>query len=173
MILADVPIGTAARQSGVKIPTIRYYEQIGLLPPPPRTDANRRLYDHAEIRRLTFIRHARELGFDVDAIRKLLSLQDDPGQPCNTADGIAQERLADVERRIKSLKALRAELKRMMADGAHGVVAECSVIEALADHARSIAPHAPPDRIAGKVGKATTGKAPASSRPTPIRTPLR
>ena len=85
----------------------------------------------------------------------------------------SQERRGDVERRIRSLKALRAELKRMMADGAHGVVAECSVIEALADHARCIAPHAPPDRIAGKVGKATTGKAPASSRPTPIRTPLR
>ncbi|MFX8672475.1 MerR family transcriptional regulator, partial [Acinetobacter baumannii] len=70
--MQDVAIGEAARQSGVKVPTIRYYEQIGLLPAPPRSEGNRRLYGTADLRRLAFIRHARELGFEVGSIRTLL-----------------------------------------------------------------------------------------------------
>ena len=88
----NVPIGEAARRSGVKVPTIRYYEQIGLLPAPPRTESNRRLYDARDLRRLAFIRHARELGFEVDAIRALLALQDNPNQSCAAADMIARAR---------------------------------------------------------------------------------
>src|SRR5215218_8615496 len=130
----NVPIGAAARRSGVKVPTIRYYEQIGLLPAPSRTEANRRLYDTADLRRLAFIRHARELGFEVDAIRTLLSLQDHPDQPCAAADQIARARLAEVEQRIASLVALRAELEHMVSECACGRVAECRVIETLADH---------------------------------------
>jgi len=78
MAWEEMPIGEAAKQSGVKVPTIRYYEQIGLLPAPPRSRGNRRLYDAADLRRLAFIRHARELGFDVEGIRTLLS---PPGRP--------------------------------------------------------------------------------------------
>ena len=69
MTMENVPIGEAARQSGVKAPTIRFYEQIGLLPAPPRSEGNRRQYNGNDLRRLTFIRHARELGFEIDAIR--------------------------------------------------------------------------------------------------------
>ena len=94
MARQTVPIGEAARQSGVKVPTIRYYEEIGLLPAPSRTEANRRLFDATDLRRLAFIRHARELGFEVGAIRTLLSLQDNPDQPCAAADQIARARLA-------------------------------------------------------------------------------
>ena len=72
----------------MKVPTIRYYEQIGLLPAPPRTEGNRRTFDPGDLRRLAFIRHARELGFEIDAIRTLLTLQDDPHQPCATADAL-------------------------------------------------------------------------------------
>ena len=82
----DFAIGEAARQSGVKVPTIRYYEQIGLLRAADRTDGNRRLYGRRDLDRLAFIRHARELGFEVDAIRTLLSLQDEPEQSCAAAD---------------------------------------------------------------------------------------
>ena len=131
-----VPIGEAARQSGVKVPTIRYYEEIGLLPSPPRSEGNRRQYDGSDLRRLGFIRHARELGFEIDAIRTLLRLQDDKGQSCAAADAIASERLADVEQRIASLLALKAELQRMVEGCAHGKVAECQVIEILADHGK-------------------------------------
>ena len=131
-----VPIGEAARQSGVKPPTIRYYEQIGLLTAPARSEGNRRQYDPADLRRLTFIRHARELGFEIEAIRALVTLQDDPSQPCGTADGIAKARLAEVQQRIRSLTALKAELELMVEGCSRGHVGQCRVIEVLADHGK-------------------------------------
>jgi len=83
-----------------------------------------------------FIRHARELGFEVEAIRALLTLQDDPTQPCATADRIAKARLAEVEQRIRSLTALKAELDLMVEGRSHGRVDERRVIEVLADHGK-------------------------------------
>jgi DNA-binding transcriptional MerR regulator len=121
----------------VKVPTIRYYEQIGLLPRASRSEGNRRLYDLADLDRLAFIRHARELGFDVDAIRTLLALQDNPGQSCAAADEIARARLVEVERRIASLNALRRELQRMVRECASGSIGDCRVIETLADGSHS------------------------------------
>jgi len=135
-MMQGVPIGEAAKQSGVKVPTIRYYEQIGLLPAPVRSEGNRRHYDDADLRRLVFIRHARELGFEIDAIRTLLTLQDNPSQPCATADVIAKARLAEVDQRINSLVALKAELELMVEGCSRGRVAECRVIEVLADHGK-------------------------------------
>lgn len=137
----NIFIGDAARISGVKVPTIRYYEQIGLLPAPPRTEGNRRAYDAGDLRRLAFIRHARELGFEVSAIRTLLTLQDDPSQSCATADAIAKARLVDVEQRIASLTALKTELEVMVDGCRHGRLAECRVIEVLADHGQCMHPH--------------------------------
>lgn len=135
-MMRSVPIGEAARRSGVKVPTIRYYEQIGLLPAPVRSEGNRRHYEASDLRRLAFIRHSRELGFDIEAIRTLLTLQDNPSQPCATADTIAQARLADVVQRIRSLTALKAELELMVEGCRHGKVGECRVIEVLADHSQ-------------------------------------
>ncbi len=137
----DVSIGEAAKASGVKIPTIRYYEQIGLLPAPPRTEGNRRTYDPSDLRRLAFIRHARELGFEIASIRTLLTLQDDLNQPCATADAIAKSRLIEVERRIASLTALKTELEAMVDSCRHGKIGECRVIEVLADHGKCTHPH--------------------------------
>jgi DNA-binding transcriptional MerR regulator len=136
----NLPIGEAARHSGVKVPTIRYYEQIGLLLAPPRTQGNRRQYDARNLRRLAFIRHARELGFEIEAIRTLLTLQDNPDQSCSTADAIARARLAEVEQRIASLSALKAELQTMIEGCVHGRVDHCRVIEVLADHGRCMHP---------------------------------
>jgi DNA-binding transcriptional MerR regulator len=127
-------IGKAAAQSGVKVPTIRYYEEIGMLPTAERTGSNRRLYSADDVRRLAFIRHARELGFELEAIRTLLHLQDDPTQSCVSADLIATARLVEVQRKIASLKALEAELERMVTGCAHGRVEACRVIEILSDH---------------------------------------
>ena len=134
MTFQDASIGVAATRSGVKVPTIRYYEQIGLLPKPRRTKSNRRHYRAADLRRLAFIRHARELGFEIEAIRALLTLQDNPDQSCVAADVIARARLGEVERRIDILIVLKAELERMIAECSHGRVAECRVIEVLANH---------------------------------------
>jgi DNA-binding transcriptional MerR regulator len=137
--MREVPIGKAAAASGVKVPTIRYYEQIGLLPAAPRTDSNRRLYGETDIRRLSFIRHARELGFDVDAIRTLIDLQEHPARSCAEADAIAAARLGEVETRIVKLQSLKQELERMVDCNRHGRVRDCRVIEILADHDKCLA----------------------------------
>ena len=133
--MGEISIGEVARKSGVKVPTIRYYEQIGLMPEPPRTSSNRRLYGSADLSRLAFIRHARELGFEIDAIRTLLQLQENPGQSCAPVDTIAKARLAEVAQRMASLLALKAELERMIRSCKRGRVAECRIIEVLQDHA--------------------------------------
>ena len=127
-------IGKLGEATGVKIPTIRYYEQIGLLPAPERSAGNQRLYGQSAQDRLAFIRHARELGFSLDAIRDLLSLSDGPDQSCAAADIIAKEQLAAVEARIARLAALKAELERMITQCAQGTIADCRVIEVLSDH---------------------------------------
>ena len=131
----DFTIGRLAAHTGCKVQTIRYYEQIGLLPAPPRTEGNQRIYDNAAISRLTFIRHARELGFPLDAIRELLSLTDSPDQSCETADRIARAQLRQVESRMARLSALKTELERMVEQCRGGQVSDCRVIEVLADHA--------------------------------------
>lgn len=126
-------IGKLGEAAGVKVPTIRYYEQIGLLPKAGRSAGNQRLYGPEALDRLAFIRHARDLGFPLEAIRDLLSLSDRPDQPCHAADAIAREQLRAVEARIARLTALRTELERMIAQCAGGRIAECRVIEALGD----------------------------------------
>ena len=124
-------IGRVAQATGSKVQTIRYYEQIGLLPAPERSRGNQRLYDDRAVERLAFIRHARGLGFSLDAIRDLLDLADRPDRPCDEADAIARAQLDQVERRLSRLTALKAELERMIAQCRGGRIADCRVIEAL------------------------------------------
>jgi DNA-binding transcriptional MerR regulator len=126
------PIGEVARQTGIKVPTIRFYEQIGLLPAPQRSEGNRRCYRESDVRRLAFIRHARELGFDVGAVRTLLALQDQPEVSCCQIDTLVGDHLAAIDRKITGLIALRKELQRMLACCGGGRVAECRVIESIA-----------------------------------------
>jgi DNA-binding transcriptional MerR regulator len=140
-ISKPLPIGTLAKTAGVKVPTIRYYEQIGLMNAAPRTDSNRRTYGASDVRRLKFIRHARDLGFEIDEIRQLLALAGDPDRPCADADAIARRHLADIEDRIARLTALRGEIARMVDCGGHGSIGECRVIEVLADHDLCDHPH--------------------------------
>ncbi|WP_182086855.1 helix-turn-helix domain-containing protein [Aureimonas sp. ME7] len=135
-----VSIGEASRASGIKVPTIRYYEGIGLLAAPRRTEGNRRLYDESDLRRLRFIRHARELGFEIEPIRELLALAGEPDRPCASADRIAAAHLADIDHKIARLTALRVEVARM-ADCANHSVADCRVIEVLGDHGQCVFDH--------------------------------
>jgi DNA-binding transcriptional MerR regulator len=130
----DLSIGDLSRRVAVKVPTIRYYEQIGLLAAPPRTEGRQRRYGPEDVARLRFIRHARDLGFDVEAIRELLSLTAQPDQPCEPADQIVLRHLTSVERRIAQLTLLRSELRHMLEDCRHGPVRECRIIQVLADH---------------------------------------
>ncbi|KZD12399.1 MerR family transcriptional regulator [Oceanibaculum pacificum] len=129
-------IGRVAQETGVKVPTIRYYEQIGLLPEPDRSAGRQRLYTPRTVERLAFIRHARELGFPLPAIRDLLSLSDQPDRPCEAADAIAVEQLGQVERRLNQLQALKQELSRMIVQCRGGSISECRIIEVLSDHSQ-------------------------------------
>ncbi len=130
----DIAIGALAAATGVKVPTIRYYESVGLLPKPERTELNRRLYGQQTVKRLRFIRHARELGFEVDDIRQLLELGDQPDRHCREVDEIAQRHLLEIESRIRRLKALKTEVARMITECQKGVVADCRIIDVLANH---------------------------------------
>lgn len=127
-------IGRLGRAAGVKVPTIRYYEEIGLLPEAERSAGNQRLYPESMLARLSFIRHARELGFPLAAIRDLLRLAAHPDKPCDAADRIADEQLAAVRARIARLQALERELARMVDSCTHGTVSQCRVIEVLGNH---------------------------------------
>ena len=129
----ECPIGEVARRTGLKVPTIRYYEQIGLLPPLPRSEGNRRCYHDSDVRRLVFIRHARELGFEVEAIRTLLAFQDQPENSCGQIDALVGEHLAAVDSRIRRLVALRRELQHILGCCRGGRVAECRVIESISN----------------------------------------
>lgn len=132
--MTALSIGALARRTDVKVPTIRYYESVGLLPEPGRTASNRRLYGADAIERLAFIRHARDLGFGMPAIRSLLELRGHPEQPCAGADAIAREQIGAIEDKVRQLEALKRDLQRMLdcCDG-HSV-AECGVISGLAHH---------------------------------------
>lgn len=128
-------IGELSKRTKVKVPTIRYYEEMGLLAEAERTSGNQRRYDKAGLERLSFIRHARDLGFSIEAISSLIELQDHPDRSCEAATDIAVSQLADVREKIKRLKLLEKELTRISkgCDG-HGVSEDCYVLASLADH---------------------------------------
>ena len=127
-------IGEMAKTGNCKVQTVRYYEQIGLLPEPARNAGNQRVYSRAQRDRLRFIRHAREMGFPLERIREILALGDDPSRSCEEVDQIAREHLRDVESRIERLQSLRAELERMISECTANRVAECRIIEVLSNH---------------------------------------
>ncbi|HET8727357.1 MAG TPA: helix-turn-helix domain-containing protein [Alphaproteobacteria bacterium] len=124
-------IGGLSKATGCNAETIRYYERIGLLPAPERTEAGYRIYGGAHARRLYFVRRARALGFPIETIRGLLDLASDRDRSCAEIDGLVGERIAEVEAKIADLERLRAELRRLEAQCRGGRVSECRIVEAL------------------------------------------
>lgn len=124
-------IGDLARQTGTKVNTIRFYEEIGLLPRALRTASGRRTYAQSDVSRLAFIRGARALGFGLEQVRTLLDLADDRGRSCNDVDALARQHLEDVEAKIVSLKSLRQELSNLISECERGTIADCRILEAL------------------------------------------
>lgn len=133
-------IGALSQATGVKIPTIRYYEAAGLMPPPTRSGGNQRRYEQADLERLSFIRHARDLGFALDDIRALLELEDQPHDAGCPAADIARGQLAAVRAKIARLKRLERELARI-ATGCGLDGDRCDVLAALSDHHQCEGPH--------------------------------
>jgi len=132
-------IGDLARATNTKVETIRYYERIGILPPPPRTDSgNYRAYAAKHLNRLSFVRRARELGFSLERVRELLDLSDQKERSCEAVDAIARDHLSEVERKIEDLAALRRELQDLIDRCRHDTVAECRIIEALSPRGAAV-----------------------------------
>jgi DNA-binding transcriptional MerR regulator len=138
----DFSIGDLSRRTGVKVPTIRYYEKEGLLEAPVRTEGNQRRYRQQDLDRLGFIRHARDLGLPMAAVRELLELSCHPDEPCSDINRIAAEQLDAVRSRISQLRQLETELARIAAscDGNHQV-RDCNILKAFGDHSQCKSEH--------------------------------
>lgn len=130
----SISIGELARRTGCKPETVRYYERIGLLRDASRTEGGQRRYGEDALRRLAFIRHARDFGFSVESVRELLAMSDQPDMPCQEVDAVAKHHLEKVESRLHRLSILRDELQRMITQCAGGKVGSCRIIEVISDH---------------------------------------
>ncbi|HEX6704862.1 MAG TPA: helix-turn-helix domain-containing protein [Albitalea sp.] len=133
---ATLSIGFVARQTGCTVPTIRYYEEIGLLPTAARSDAGKRHYDEGAVRRLVFIRRCRDFGFSIEQVRELVSLVDQPQRPCVEVRDIAATHLGEVRSKLAELHALEANLAGFVGSCntacAGGATIDCTILDDLA-----------------------------------------
>lgn len=129
------PIGVLSERSGVNIETIRYYERTGLLPKPERTAGGYRLYRSIDSDRLCFIRRARDLGFSLDEIRRLLDLADQKSRSCRRVHDIAIDHLAEIRAKIVDLRRMERVLGAMVKACAQGTMPACPLLETLAQAA--------------------------------------
>ena len=128
---AAITRGALARRFGCHLETVRYYEKIGLLPPPTRSEGGHRLYMIEDQRRLRFILRGRELGFSINELRSLLSLVDSKTYTCGEIHDLTIDHLGGVRRKIADLKRLEGTLARISNECSGGAVPECPVIDAL------------------------------------------
>ena len=126
-------IGEAARQAGVSAKMIRHYESVGLLPSATRSEAGYRLYSLSDVQVLTFIRHARVLGFSLPQIGELLGLWRNRRRASSTVKALALNHIQQLDQKIESLRAMQTSLQHL-ADHCHGDNRpECPILEGLAD----------------------------------------
>ncbi|MES3151656.1 MerR family transcriptional regulator [Sphingomonas faeni] len=133
MTTAPLMIGKLAQQTGTKVTTIRFYETIGLLSVPPRTESGRRTYGVGDVQRLRFVRNGRRLGFSIEEIRSLIGLTENPSHDCSAASAIASRHLEDVENRLAQLALLRDELAVLSQSCTNDQIANCRIIQAIAE----------------------------------------
>ena len=124
-------IGELAKNAECKVETIRYYEKIGLLPNPERTEGGYREYIDSHLRRLVFIRRSRELGFTIEEIRALLELVDGGSYTCVDIQALTMEHLENIRQKIADLKKLEKSLAKIASQCSGEKVPECPVIDAL------------------------------------------
>jgi MerR family transcriptional regulator, mercuric resistance operon regulatory protein len=125
--------GRLAKETGTNIETVRYYEKIGLMPAPRRSESGYRLYGDAAHRRLRFIVRGRELGFSIEELRRLLSLVDGGDYTCGEVLELTVAHLESVRTKIKELRRLERTLAEMSAQCEGGAVPDCPVIDVLFD----------------------------------------
>lgn len=133
MPLKKMTIGQLAKAAGCKPETIRYYEQAGLLGQPERTASGYRLYDDAHLRRLSFIRKGRDMGFSLADLAKMLQLAENPQASCAEVTRLTCQHLAAIEHRIEELYTMSRRLSGLVSACANGDIAGCRIMEALLD----------------------------------------
>jgi DNA-binding transcriptional MerR regulator len=137
MCAEGLTIGALAEKTGCNVPTIRYYEEIGLVPKASRRPGGHRFYGEADLRRLTFIRRCRDFGFSVEQVRTLVTLTDDPNRNCYEARDLAQVHLDQVRQKLAELRALESSLEAfvdtctMGCSGGPGT--QCAILEDLGE----------------------------------------
>lgn len=128
----DFGIGELSERTGVRIANIRYYETVGLLPKAARRNGRHRTYDAADVKRLQFIRNARETGFGVDAVRSLLHLAEPKNESCEAAKELSIRQLREVRTRMRDLKRIEQDLIARIAacdaDCQCGRASDCAVL---------------------------------------------
>lgn len=130
--LGSYSIGELGKSTGVKVVTIRYYEKIGMLPNPPRSEGGQRVYSHNHLRQLTFIRRSRELGFSLSEIRALLKLEESAGFSCEDVKALTMEHVRGIQEKIADLKRMERILKDLASQCEKGSVSECPILDTLA-----------------------------------------
>ena len=134
--------GALAARSGCNIETIRYYERVGLLPPPPRSAGGHRLYGEDLVRRLRFVRRSRDLGFSIEEIRELLRLVDGGTYTCAQVERLARDHVRDIRRKIADLRRLQRVFETMVERCSGDAVPDCPIIDALFDNDGRLQPPA-------------------------------
>jgi len=129
--------GALARRSGVNSETIRYYEKKGLMPDPQRSAGGHRIYDQSHLKRLSFIRRTRALGFTIREVRDLLDLVDSEEYTCAEVRDRTVVHLRDVKQKLRDLQKMKHTLNSMVSKCDGGLVPECPIIDALFDTQQS------------------------------------
>ena len=129
--MEGIKIGQLAQMCGCQVGTIHYYEREGLLPPPPRSEGNYRLYQQGEIERLRFILHCRRHGMNLREIKELLSFKDHPTVQCDWINSLLERHIKTLGEQIASLQALQESLRELAHTGAGGKHAECGILTSL------------------------------------------
>ncbi len=130
-------IGVVSKKTGVNIETIRYYEKIGVMPKPSRSTGGNRVYNEQQVKRLSFIRRTRELGFSLDEIRELLRLVDENTYTCAEVATLSQKHLDDVKAKIKDLRKIERHMKDMLSQCSREKVPDCAIIDVLFSELRT------------------------------------
>lgn len=127
-----ITIGGVAKLAGVGVETVRFYERRGLIEQPPKKDSGYRHYPYAVVRRIKFVRHAKELGFSLKEILELLALKVDPSSTCADIRNRSERKIEDIGEKIKSLEKMQKTLKKLAKSCiGEGSADECPILEAL------------------------------------------
>lgn len=133
MTSVQFSIGQIAKQTKCKVETVHYYEKIGLMPEPPRTQGGHRIYTLSHVKRLHFVRRCRELGFSIEQIKELLKFIDEPNHYCGEVKAMAMLHAKEVQQKIDDLNRLKLALNDMIyqCKGTNYSIKDCPIIDAL------------------------------------------